>query len=320
MRSTIIDVHRLTNLHRRGDAMEARCPACAEIGRDRTGNHLWIAESGKYGCAAYPADTAHRRRIYALVGVAETSPRPSTPPRALPALRELTFREVDRIAESRGFPLNVGIELARHRGLVHACNLRDGPGDPVSCWAITDSARKVIQARRMDGRPFGHRWDSGSKTWTACTPYKAKTIGLAGWPVGAADIGDRPCVLLAEGNTDFLAAHLFVWWWRAVDAVAVVGMLGAGQSIDADAARYFHGKRCRILIDADAAGESAAARWASQLFKAGAVAVSGCRWTGCAMRDGTACKDACDFATTLDPELEAPVNPLEGLAKMEDQT
>lgn len=64
----MLDLTRLEKLKRRGDALEARCPACAEIGRDRSGNHLWIGESGKYGCAAHPGDPDHRRRIYALAG------------------------------------------------------------------------------------------------------------------------------------------------------------------------------------------------------------------------------------------------------------
>lgn len=54
----------------------ARCPACAEEGRDRTGNHLVIFPSGKLACVA---DPAHWWRVRELVGVSEhkkPAPRP----------------------------------------------------------------------------------------------------------------------------------------------------------------------------------------------------------------------------------------------------
>ena len=44
----------------------ARCPACAEEGHDRTGNHLVIFDGGKFSCIA---DEGHRRRIRELVGI-----------------------------------------------------------------------------------------------------------------------------------------------------------------------------------------------------------------------------------------------------------
>ena len=301
---------RLENLKRRGDGYESACPACREIGRDKTGAHLRIFGDEKFGCAAFPNDPEHRKRIFALAGL-KLDAKPAL--RALPALRDLTYRETAKIAELRRFPLMAGIEIARQRGLLHACDLRDGPGDPVPCWAIGDSAGKVVQARRLDGKPFSHRWDADAKAWRVCTPFKAKTIGPAGWPVGADDIGDRSCILVTEGGPDFLAAHLIAWWFGVAADVAVVAMLGAGQSIPDDAAPYFRDKRCRILIDNDDAGETAANRWAGQLYQAGAAAVSGFRWHDCTMQDGSLVKDANNFASTLDPETEPTVNPVAGL-------
>jgi hypothetical protein len=55
-------------------ACRARCPACAESDGDRTGNHLFIQATGKFGCAANPGDHEHRRRIYSL---ARSAPKPS---------------------------------------------------------------------------------------------------------------------------------------------------------------------------------------------------------------------------------------------------
>ena len=46
----------------------ARCPACAESGQDRKGEHLRISPDGKFGCCVFPGDHEHRKRIFALAG------------------------------------------------------------------------------------------------------------------------------------------------------------------------------------------------------------------------------------------------------------
>lgn len=48
--------------------MQARCPACAEGGHDRNGEHLRIYPDGRFGCCVSPKDKAHRKHIFALVG------------------------------------------------------------------------------------------------------------------------------------------------------------------------------------------------------------------------------------------------------------
>jgi hypothetical protein len=52
---------------------QARCPACAETGGDRKGEHLRISPEGKFGCCVFPGDREHRKRIFALAG--EHSPK-----------------------------------------------------------------------------------------------------------------------------------------------------------------------------------------------------------------------------------------------------
>lgn len=64
-----LDVSRLEEVKElRGGGVQARCPACAEGGHDRTGNHLRIWPDGRFGCCANAADREHRKRIYALAG------------------------------------------------------------------------------------------------------------------------------------------------------------------------------------------------------------------------------------------------------------
>ncbi len=52
-----------------GGIVQARCPACAEGGHDRTGEHLRIYPDGRFGCCVHPKDKEHRKRIFALAGV-----------------------------------------------------------------------------------------------------------------------------------------------------------------------------------------------------------------------------------------------------------
>lgn len=48
--------------------VQARCPACAEGGGDRAGEHLRIYADGRFGCCVHPKDGEHRKRIFALAG------------------------------------------------------------------------------------------------------------------------------------------------------------------------------------------------------------------------------------------------------------
>ena len=47
---------------------QAQCPACAESGQDRKGEHLRLYPDGKFGCCVFPGDREHRKRIFALAG------------------------------------------------------------------------------------------------------------------------------------------------------------------------------------------------------------------------------------------------------------
>jgi hypothetical protein len=74
-----------------GGVVQARCPACAEGGGDRKGEHLRIYPDGRYGCCVHPKDGQHRKRIFALVGVRKPGTftlRLKTPP-ALPVVRSV---------------------------------------------------------------------------------------------------------------------------------------------------------------------------------------------------------------------------------------
>jgi len=64
-----LDLTKLEKLREVGNGgCQAQCPACAETGQDRTGEHLRVSPDGKFGCCVYPGDRKHRSRIFALAG------------------------------------------------------------------------------------------------------------------------------------------------------------------------------------------------------------------------------------------------------------
>lgn len=73
-----LDLSRVEHVRCRGRKTIARCPACAQTGQDRKGEHLLINETGRFGCVVYPGDSpeakAHRKQIFALCGIREIQP------------------------------------------------------------------------------------------------------------------------------------------------------------------------------------------------------------------------------------------------------
>ena len=179
--------------------------------------------------------TAHR--LTSVHSLGKSKPR-------IPPLPALTVTEMADIAHLRGWPLFAGLELLTRRGLLWHGMVRDA-GRDWPAWIVTDSTRRNAQARRMDGQP-----------WKGIDA-KAKSLpGVeASWPIGAVEIGDRPLVLLCEGQPDFCAALLVVWFEGvSVEHVAPVCMAGAGHLIHADALPCFTSKHVPIAVHADDGG------------------------------------------------------------------
>ena len=62
-----LDLARLENVKQLGeDGIRAACPACRAEGTDKSGDHLLIQPSGKFGCATHRQDGEHRKKIFAL--------------------------------------------------------------------------------------------------------------------------------------------------------------------------------------------------------------------------------------------------------------
>jgi hypothetical protein len=313
----MLDLAKLENVRHRGGKIEARCPACAEQGADRTGNHLFIADDGKFGCILFsgPAGDDHRKRIFALVGdgeataqarpvlIAPKKPKPKASP-IIPPLRPLNCTEMTTIAHLRGWSAFAGLQMLTDRGLLWYGDVPDD-GRTWPAWVITDASHRNAQARRLDGGLWHGIGDAKAKTLPGCDPS---------WSIGCPEIGDHALVLLCEGQPDFCAA-LLVAWWEGV-SVAPVCMTGAGNSIHADALPHFAGTHIRIAVHADEAGRKAGERWATQLYSAGAERVDSFNFAGLAKADGQPVKDLADFATLLDPENPPAVQVLLNFAKL----
>ena len=69
-----LDLSQLENVKYQGSKVIARCPACAETGNDRKGEHLFIEPGGRFGCVVNPGSDGytHRKRIFELVGIKST--------------------------------------------------------------------------------------------------------------------------------------------------------------------------------------------------------------------------------------------------------
>lgn len=180
--------------------------------------------------------------------------KPARPP--FTQLDEPTADDLAALQKLRGI-FDSSLKIAARVGHLFFADTKEG-----RAYVVTDSARKVCQSRRLDGQPWQF---IASKAWTSI-----KESGCAGWPLGAADIGERQRVILTEGGPDWLVAH------EAEPDIAVCTMLGAKQTIHPEALPLFAGKIVRILAHGDDAGREACRRWAVQLTEAGAKVTAVC--------------------------------------------
>jgi hypothetical protein len=220
---------------------------------------------------------AEQRRSWPLFTSPLTSPA-GTEQAALPVVAKLRHVSL------------AGVELMAARGLLWFTVWKELPA-----WIVTDGERLNAQARRMDG----WQWES--------IGAKAQTLpgSRAAWPVGVKEAQTARVILLCEG-VDILAAHHFIAAHGREADTAAVAMLGASNTIPADALPLFAGKRIRVMAHADKAkggriaGHVAARNWKHQLDTVGAH-VDAADFTGLLMADGSPVKDLND-CSRLDPK------------------
>lgn len=169
--------------------------------------------------------------------------------------------QLERLAQLRGIDAR-GLLVAHDRQL-----LVFGRLGPHEVFGIKDSSGNVLEVRRLDGEPFPAYGDLSLRKSHALKGSRKS------WPVGIADAGTRPMILLVEGLPDFLAAFEVVVREDALDRVAPVAMLTAGSKIADDALPLFKDRQVRIVPHADRSGHAAGRTWRQQLIQAGASKV-----------------------------------------------
>lgn len=181
--------------------------------------------------------------------------------------------ELYALAELRDIPGIAGLEAATVAGHLYFASMPDANGIEGAnatgwvrggrlAWFLTDSARRICLARRLDGEPWCH---TQQKAW-----MRKGSDGA--WPIGAPDIGDAHTVGLTEGGPDFLCLwHLIVT--EGAEGWAPVGMPSACD-IAPDVLHYFRNKAVLIFPHNDGgAGRKALDKWAKQLRGAGTLSV-----------------------------------------------
>jgi hypothetical protein len=159
-------------------------------------------------------------------------------------------------AERRGFSYASTWAMVQS-GILRFCRMRDG----TACFVVTDAERRAAEIRRVDGKPFGT-----SKAYPL--PGVDKT-----WPVGCELLRQAPAtasVLIVEGATDLLTAlHLYTRYRRDHGGTlswVPMAILGAGcKTLDPEAAALIRGRHCRLVPDADEAGDRMATHWQALL-------------------------------------------------------
>lgn len=214
-----------------------------------------------------------------------------------------TEEQLKRLGALRGI-VWLGCKLAHERGL-----LVFGQWHDLECWGVTDSSGRVLEIRRMDGKPFPA---VGSLS-------ERKSHALKGsekaWPVGILEARPFPVIALCEGMPDLLQAHFDALWESKSDRVGCVAMLSASPAIALDALPHFKGKIVRIFAhhDANGAGMAGAERWKRQLRGAGVADVDIFSFAGLRKADGNPVGDLNDFAEICVEDRMRLVSPWEVL-------
>lgn len=161
-----------------------------------------------------------------------------------------TIPQLARLAALRGIHAQA-LSIAQGLGF-----LVFGVANGLQCFGVTDSTKRALEIRRLDGEMFA-----------TGTPHKSHSVkgSQKRWPLGITEAKDSPCIALVEGLPDFLSAIALRWKEGADTHVAPVAMLGSSADIHPEALPLFKGKRVRLFPHNDKPGAFGAYKWAKQL-------------------------------------------------------
>ena len=175
-----------------GGIVQARCPACAEGGNDRSGEHLRIYPDGRFGCCVHPKDGEHRKRIWALAGCRKPGIfrlRLKSPP-ALPAVRSVKADLTARTPRTVKTELEISV-----------------PNTPTTPASDSRTARTGILMSRARAR-------GDSSPTNIHTANILEQLDDSGSAVRAALVAERLPFLTAGGDLSipFDSPERYHWW------------------------------------------------------------------------------------------------------------
>ena len=274
-----LKLDRLEKVRQRGSRTFARCPACAEMDRDRAGDNLVIFDNGCFACAAFQGDREHARRILQLAGTEEDYRSRSGPPGAFPPppqRREPAppvlppdFAEIAHAAQLRASyclenqmvmadEFGVGVETIRRLSLPEGGALGFFPrisigGTPCLPDRIGYIYPQGIKIRQPWGSEAAVRfaWACGRATEPWRCTYARSRPGVRHY-------------FITEGESDLIAlADALSNQIKAEDGIALVA--SPGTAFREEWARLFAGCCVSLVFDNDDAGAAAAARTSALL-------------------------------------------------------
>ena len=193
-----------------GGVVQARCPACAESGGDRKGQHLRIYPDGRFGCCVHPKDSEHRKRIFVLAGYKLHLPSPGTftfrlkTPSALPATRSVKAALTTFRSGTLGTPFPDSV-----------LGVPSVPTGPVTDFGTPGTGNSELRARARVDSPTDHIYIGGDfhgelKDLESGVPSVPK-LGVAEPPSAH---GERLPFLTADGTLSipFGSPERYHWW------------------------------------------------------------------------------------------------------------
>jgi len=292
-----LDLRKLEGVKHRADCVIARCPACAEAGRDSNRDHLKIDANGGFVCFKNAQDREHSKRILALAGLPkppderadwrDRAKRVQTPANFTPT--KTTLAEIEPFRLRRGLSA-YGIRCAVALGVLKV-GVHSHYG---KCVALRENG--WWQARPLNAE----RFRNGQKTMSA--PGKAPKFFGGSW------LGDYPNLVLVEGP---------MAWLEAVDVVTRFGDSNWGVLAAYNAETKFadalpilgalKGRNVVIVPDNDLAGLDASERWEAELEAVGIenrthLLPEGCADIGKALQRPDAAEILAEIFQTTNPQ------------------
>lgn len=286
-----LSIDRLEKPRERGGKIIARCPACAEIGKDTACDNLAIMRPGEEGehfaCAAYLSDKEHARRIIELAGdksqmkpnyiapiYRPMKPKESPLPRLTPRQVQIMLSSIERLGKSD----TLCASIAARRGWKPE-TIRHAAQDMSMGWIAFDadvrkpdrdcpnSAPCFIYRAGLKVRFIGK---DGKKTFRFL-----KTEGLNHKSIWRSELitQETKTVWLTEGEPDALRLMDLGMGELGGNSEVVCALPDSGYTIRHDEIELLRGREIIFVPDTDKAGRESEKKL-SQLFQAAGIQFS----------------------------------------------